>query len=155
MMRMPREPDSPILNTEIIVRIFSVSTLLLIGAFGLFQWALIQGENEEVARTLAVTLFVVVQSLFLFNCRSLTVSLFQTPAFSNLWVWGGVGAMLLAQLAFIYTPLMNLLFKSAPLGLYHWGIMLAYGLVVLVLVEIEKGIWRAHKAKQSKHQESG
>lgn len=147
MNRMPREPDSPILNAEMIGRIFSVSTLLLIGAFGLFQWALIQGESEEVARTLAVTLFVVVQSVFLFNCRSLTVSLFQTPAFSNPWIWAGIGAMLLAQLAFIYTPLMNLLFQSAPLELYHWGMMLAYGLLVMVLVEIEKGIWRAKKAR--------
>ncbi len=149
MMRMPRQPDAPILNIEIIVRIFSVSALLLIGAFGLFQWALSQGESQQVARTLAVTLFVVVQSLFLFNCRSLTVSLFQTPAFSNLWIWGGVGAMLLAQLAFIYTPLMNRLFKSAPLELYHWGIMLAYGLVVLVLVEIEKGVWRARTTRRA------
>jgi len=131
-------------------RIFSVSALLLIGAFGLFQWALIQGETEEVARTLAVTLFVVVQSVYLFNCRSLTVSLFQTPMFSNLWIWAGIGAMLLAQLAFIYTPLMNLLFQSAPLELYHWGMMLVYGLLVLLLVEIEKGIWRARKTKAAK-----
>jgi len=148
MKRMPREPDSPILNAEMIGRIFSVSTLLLIGAFGLFQWALIQGESEEVARTLAVTLFVVVQSVFLFNCRSLSVSLFQTPIFSNPWIWVGVAAMLVAQLAFIYTPLMNLLFQSAPLSLMHWGMMLAYGALVLVLVEIEKSIWRAKKAKQ-------
>ena len=148
MKRMPREPDSPILNAEMIGRIFSVSTLLLIGAFGLFQWALIQGESEEVARTLAVTLFVVVQSVFLFNCRSLSVSLFQTPIFSNPWIWVGVAAMLAAQLAFIYTPIMNLLFQSAPLSLTHWGLMLAYGALVLVLVEIEKGIWRAKKARQ-------
>ncbi|MBE0505088.1 MAG: cation-transporting P-type ATPase [Marinospirillum sp.] len=147
MKRMPRIPDSPILNGEMIGRIFSVSALLLIGAFGLFQWALAQGETEEVARTLAVTLFVVVQSAFLFNCRSLTISLFRTPIFSNLWIWGGVGAMLLAQLAFIYTPLMNTLFQSAPLTLAHWGLMLVYGVVVLLLVELEKTIWRAHKAK--------
>lgn len=150
MKRMPRIPDSPILNGEMIGRIFSVSALLLIGAFGLFQWALAQGESEEVARTLAVTLFVVVQSAFLFNCRSLTISLFRTPIFSNLWIWGGVGAMLLAQLAFIYTPLMNTLFQSAPLTLAHWGLMLIYGVVVLLLVEMEKAIWRAHKAKAKK-----
>lgn len=147
MKRMPRIPDSPILSGEMMGRIVSVSTLLLIGAFGLFQWALAQGESEEVARTLAVTLFVVVQSAFLFNCRSLTISLFRTPIFSNPWIWGGVGAMLLAQLAFIYTPLMNTLFQSAPLTLHHWGLMLVYGVVVLLLVELEKAFWRARKAK--------
>lgn len=150
MKRMPRIPDSPILSAEMIGRIFSVSTLLLIGAFGLFEWALMQGESEEIARTLAVTLFVVVQSAYLFNCRSLTISLFRTPAFSNLWIWGGVAAMLLAQLAFIYTPLMNTLFQSAPLTLAHWGMMLIYGVVVLLLVEVEKSIWRTRKAASQK-----
>ncbi|WP_416885940.1 cation-transporting P-type ATPase [Marinospirillum sp.] len=149
MKRMPRDPNSPILSKEMVGRILSVSTLLLIGAFGLFKWALISGETEEVARTLAVTLFVVVQSVFLFNCRSLSVSLFKTPIFSNPWIWGGVGAMLVAQLLFIYTPVMNTLFQSAPLELAHWGMMLAYGVLVLFLVEIEKGIWRGIKARRS------
>ncbi|MFY0664522.1 MAG: cation-transporting P-type ATPase [Natronospirillum sp.] len=142
MLRAPRNPDTPILTREMIGRVVSVSTLLLLGAFTLFQWALAQGESESVARTLAVTLFVVVQSVFLLNCRSLRVSVFHLPMFSNPWVWGGIGAMLLAQLAFIYTPTMNLLFQSAPLTLTHWGIMLGYGLLVLLLVEAEKWLWR-------------
>ncbi|WLD58669.1 cation-transporting P-type ATPase [Salinispirillum sp. LH 10-3-1] len=142
MARAPRDPDTPILTREMLGRILSVSTLLLVGAFSLFQWALAQGESEPVARTLAVTLFVVVQSVFLLNCRSLRSSLFHMPMFSNRWIWVGMAAMLLAQLAYIYTPTMNLLFQSAPLALAHWGVMLAYGLVVLLLVEGEKWLWR-------------
>lgn len=149
MARGPRKPDSPILNAEMVGRIVSVSTLLLIGAFFLFQWALNQGEPEAVARTLAVTLFVVVQSVFLLNCRSLTVSLFRTPMFSNPWIWAGMAAMLLAQLAYIYTPIMNILFQSAPLTLDHWLIMLGYGVVVLLLVEGEKAVWRHKKAAEA------
>ncbi len=147
MSRQPREPDSPILTGEMIGRILSVSTLLLIGAFGLFQWEMANSGDEVLARTLAVTLFVVVQSAFLFNCRSLSVSLFKTPAFSNPWIWAGVAAMLLAQLAFIYTPVMNLLFQSSPLALHHWGLMLAYALLVLLFVEAEKAFWRSRKKK--------
>ena len=146
MLRGPRAPDAPILSGEMVGRILSVSTLLLIGAFFLFQWALNQGEPEAVARTLAVTLFVVVQSVFLLNCRSLTISLFRTPMFSNPWIWVGMGAMLLAQLAYIYTPVMNTLFQSAPLTLNHWLIMLGYGIVVMLLVEGEKAAWRKRKA---------
>ncbi len=152
MSRGPREPDSPILNGEMVGRIVSVSTLLLIGAFILFQWALAQGESEAVARTLAVTLFVVVQSVFLLNCRSLSVSLFRTPMFSNPWIWAGIGAMALAQLAYIYTPLMNTLFQSAPLTLSHWAIMLAYGVVVMLLVESEKALWRQLKAARAEQE---
>ena len=94
MLRTPREPDAPILSKEMIGRILSVSTLLLIGAFGLFQWSQLHGSSIEESRTLAVTLFVVVQTFFLFNCRSLTNSIFNTPINSNTWIWGGVAAML-------------------------------------------------------------
>ncbi|TGG93331.1 cation-transporting P-type ATPase [Natronospirillum operosum] len=149
MTRPPRSPDSPILSGEMIGRIVSVSTLLLIGAFSLFQWAQALGESNEVARTLAVTLFVVVQSVFLLNCRSLTVSLFRTPAFSNPWIWGGIATMLLVQLAYIYTPVMNTLFQSAPLTPLHWAIMLAYGALVLLLIEGEKALWRHHKNRNA------
>lgn len=142
MSRSPREPNAPILSVEMIGRILSVSTLLLIGAFGLFQWSQLHGASIEESRTLAVTLFVVVQSFFLLNCRSLTNSIFKTPINSNPWIWGGMAAMLAAQLLFIYTPVMNTLFQSSPLSLNQWLLMLGYGGVVLLLVEVEKAVWR-------------
>jgi cation-transporting ATPase F len=146
MSRSPREPNAPILSVEMIGRIVSVSTLLLIGAFGLFQWSQLHGASIEESRTLAVTLFVVVQSFFLLNCRSLTNSIFKTPINSNPWIWGGIAAMLTAQLLFIYTPVMNTLFQSTPLSLNQWLLMLGYGVVVLLLVEAEKAVWRRRKS---------
>ena len=146
MTRPPRRPGQPILDTEIIGRILSVSVLLLIGAFGLFQWALVQGESLEVARSLAVTLFVVVQSLFLLNCRGRNTSLWRMPLFSNPWLWLGMALMLLAQLAFLYLPLMNVLFQSAPLSLEHWLLITIYGLWVMLMVEGEKSLWRWRRA---------
>ena len=142
MQRPPRPPRQAILDTEIIGRIISVSVLLLIGAFGLFQWALLQGEPLEVARSLAVTLFVVVQSLFLLNCRGRHTSLWRMPILSNPWIWLGLALMLMAQLAFLYVPWMNLLFQSAPLSLEHWLLMGLYGAWVMLMVEGEKSLWR-------------
>ena len=142
MQRLPRPARQPILDTEIIGRIISVSVLLLIGAFGLFQWALLQGESLEVARSLAVTLFVVVQSLFLLNCRARHNSLWRMPLLSNPWIWAGLACMLVAQLAFLYLPWMNLLFHSAPLRLEHWLLMGLYGVWVMLMVEGEKSLWR-------------
>jgi len=147
MLRQPRSPDSPILSKEMIARILSVGSLLLLGAFTLFQFAIAQGENLEVARTLAVTVFVVVQSFFLLNCRSLSISLFHTNLFSNPLLWAGIAAMAVAQLSFIYIPIMNTLFHSAPISLTHWGIIFVYGFAVMCLVEIEKYFWRRWKDK--------
>lgn len=76
MQRQPRELKQPILSREIVGRIISVSSLLLLGAFGLFQWSVAQGASLEESRSIAVTLFVVVQSFFLLNCRRLNGSIF-------------------------------------------------------------------------------
>ncbi|MGE4294207.1 MAG: cation-translocating P-type ATPase [Campylobacterales bacterium] len=146
MRRKPRAPDAPILSGEIIGRIVLIGSLLLIGSFGLFQYAIDAGRSVEEARTLAVTLFVVVQSFYLLNCRTLKISLFKISFFSNLWVLGGLGMMLISQLLFIYTPVMNTLFQSAPITAIDWGIMLIYGLLVLLIVEAEKGL-RNRKAR--------
>lgn len=145
MHRKPRTPQTPILSAEVIGRIILISSLLLVGAFGLFQWAIDAGRSVEEARTLAVTLFVVVQSFYLLNCRTLKISLFKINPFSNLWVIGGMTLMFISQLLFVYAPVMNTLFHSAPIALADWGMMLLYGLMVLLIVEAEKQLWRRRR----------
>jgi cation-transporting ATPase F len=74
MQRPPRPPGTPILDTALVWRIVLVSLLLLAGAFGLFLRELAQGNPLAEARTVAVNVFVVVEAMYLFNCRSLTRS---------------------------------------------------------------------------------
>ncbi|MCG3760118.1 hypothetical protein EXA21_11205, partial [Vibrio cincinnatiensis] len=50
-----------------------------------------------------------------------------------------------AQLAFLYLPMMNQLFHSAPISIAYWGVMIVYGGIVMVLVEVEKMLWRKYK----------
>ncbi len=38
--------------------------MLLIGSFGLLEWALYHGTSEEQARTIAINVFVVGESFF-------------------------------------------------------------------------------------------
>lgn len=149
MMRQPRHLKQPILHREIISRIISVSSLLLLGAFGLFQWSAHQGASLEESRSLAVTLFVVVQSFFLINCRRLNGSIFTMPLHSNPWIAVGLFAMISAQLAFLYLPMMNHLFHSAPISAGYWAIMLLYGAAVLMIIELEKLVWRKIKTNGS------
>ncbi|NNN44948.1 MULTISPECIES: cation-transporting P-type ATPase [unclassified Vibrio] len=148
MQRRPRQLKEPILNREIISRILSVSSLLLLGAFGLFQWSVFQGASLDESRSIAVTLFVVVQSFFLLNCRRLNGSIFTMPLHTNPWIMVGLFAMFSAQLAFLYLPVMNQLFHSAPISLMQWGVMILYGFIVMILIEIEKMIWRKHKQQK-------
>ncbi len=147
MSRPPRLSAAPILNGELIKRILLVGLLLLVGSFGLFEWALYSSRSEQEARTIAVNVFAVGQSFYLLNCRSLRYSMFHLGLFSNPWIWGGIGAMVAVQLLFTYLPVMNTLFHTAPIGWMDWGRIVVVGLVIFVMIEGEKA-WRRHEYKQ-------
>ncbi|GBE41106.1 putative cation-transporting ATPase F [bacterium BMS3Bbin09] len=140
MTRMPRDPKTPILTGELIGRILIVGTLLLAGSFGLFEWELMHGASDAEARTVAVNVFVMVELFYLFNCRSLTKSMFHVGLFSNLWVYGGIGAMLILQGLFTYLPAMNRMFQSAPIGTEAWIRILAVAFIAFFVVGLEKWI---------------
>ena len=145
MNRPPRKPNSPIIDKELMIRIVTVSTLLLAGAYGLFTWAIQAGQSIETARTLAVNIFVFGEMFYLFNCRSLQFSMFKIGFFSNPWLLAGVTTMAVIQVFFTHSPTMNTLFGSAPLSLSQWGMVLLGGLIIYTVVDIEKRIKASFK----------
>jgi cation-transporting ATPase F len=138
MNRPPRQPDKPVLTRVLSIRIGLVSLMLLLGAFGLFEWSLLHGKSLETARTVAVNMFVFGETFYLFNCRSLRYSMFRLGVFSNRWLILGVATMVLLQVLFTYSSAMNTLFGSAPLGYYEWVWILAGSLMIYSVVGTEK-----------------
>jgi magnesium-transporting ATPase (P-type) len=149
MQRPPRDPQTPLLTGELIGRILLVSLILLVGAFGSFEWALGQGASDAYARTVAVNVFVMAEVFYLFNCRSLSKSMFQLGVFSNPWIWVGVASMVGLQLLFTYAPFMNRLFHSVPIGLDAWWLILLTACVAFGVVGIEK--WARRRWAAGRH----
>jgi magnesium-transporting ATPase (P-type) len=150
MHRPPRLPNIPILDRVLLGRILMVSVLMLSGAFGLFELALYRGRSVAEARTIATNVFVFIEVLYLFNCRSLSKPIWAIPAFSNPWVWIGSLAMLTLQLAFTYHPAFNQIFQTAPIGIWDWSWICAATLTCAFAVEVEKWI-RRRCVRQVKH----
>ena len=142
MRRRPRAPDAAILTRALLIRVLLVGGLILVAAFGLFEWALREGRSIAQARTIAVNVVIFIELLYLFNCRSLTESMFKIGVFSNPWAFAGAGALVLIQLLFTYAPFMNSFLSSAPLALIDWGLILAAGVITYCIVEIEKWLRR-------------
>ena len=145
MLRKPRDPQQPILTRHLMFRICLVGILLLIGAFGLFEWELLHGESLATARTAAVNVFVFGELFYLFNCRSLQYSMFHVGVFSNLWVIFGVCSMILLQMLFTYWPLMQRIFGSAAIGYDEWLLIITVGIVIYATVGLEKLLLRQRK----------
>jgi Ca2+-transporting ATPase len=138
MEREPRKPDTPILTGSLIFRISLVGILLLMGSFGMFELILRSGQDVSVARTAAVNLFVMGELFYLFNCRSLSSSVFRIGFFSNPPLLAGVLAMIALQLAFSHLPLMNRLFHSSPITLRTWGYIIIFSMLIYCAVGLEK-----------------
>ena len=145
MRRPPRRLDQPVLDAALIRRIVLVSFLLLAGAFGLFLRELAQGHSLAEARTVAVNVFVMVEAAYLFNCRSLTRGFWKQGLFSNLWLWAGVGSMMLLQLAMTYLPVMNQLFGTAPIGVAEWLEITLVALFSSSVIALEKWLSNARR----------
>jgi len=148
MQRPPREPDAPILNNTLIWRTLAVGVLIMIGAFVLFEWELQSGASLAEARTVAVNVIVMIEALYLLNCRSLTLSMFQIGVFSNYWLFVGMGIMIPLQLGFTYLPWMNQILNSAPISLEAWGRILSIAVVGYGLIELEKWVRRQYAGKR-------
>ncbi len=147
MRRPPRRLNQPVLDAALIRRIVLVSFLLLAGAFGLFLRELAQGHSLAEARTVAVNVFVMVEAAYLFNCRSLTRGFWKQGLFSNLWLWAGVGSMMLLQLAMTYLPVMNQLFGTAPIGVAEWLEITLVALFSSSVIALEK--WLTYRRAAS------
>jgi magnesium-transporting ATPase (P-type) len=134
----PRSPSAPILDRSLLIRTLLVSLVLGLAAFGFFTLARRLGLSAEQGRTLAINTIVVVEVGYLFACRSLRLPAWRLGFWSNRWMWLGVLAMLLAQLAFTYLPVMNRLFHTAPVDAIWWLALSATGFLVYVLAEVKK-----------------
>jgi cation-transporting ATPase F len=146
MARPPREPTQPILTPNLLLRILLVSLFMVAGGFALFRWEGTQGVSLPEARTVVVNVIVMVETFYLFNCRSLTRSFFSLGLFTNPWVVVGAAAMVGLQLLFTYVPLMNRLFHSAPISAAAWLRIVGVGLAVFVAVELKKW-WGARRRR--------
>lgn len=147
MSRSPLDPRQPLLTWELGMRIVLVGFLLLVGAFGLFEWELHQGSSVGAARTCAVNVFVFGEIFYLFNCRSLRHSIFKIGLFSNRWVLGGVGLMLFLQVLFTYLPAMHAAFGSQSIGIREWVLIIGASLIVYIVIEFEKWIRNRKKSE--------
>ena len=143
MQRRPRRPSEPLLTRFMVWRILFVSVLMVIGTFGLFLWERHNGAGLELARTVAVNALVVAEVFYLLNARFLTApAMTRQGLFGNRYVLIAIAIVLLFQLLFTYLPLMQLFFGTAAIGWEAWGRILVFGVLLFLLVELEKTILR-------------
>jgi len=93
----------------------------------------------ELARTLAVNTLVCGQAFYLFNSRYiLAPSCNRAGLLGSRAVLIAVGVLVILQALFTYAPPLQLLFGTAPLAAKDWVSIIAFGVALFFLVELEK-----------------
>ncbi|MFA6122160.1 MAG: cation-transporting P-type ATPase [Sideroxydans sp.] len=141
MQRAPRAASEPILSSFMIWRISFVSILLALGVVALFLWEIARGTSLEMARTVAVNALVMGEIVYLFNCRYLLAPIRTWQDFTgNPYVLLSIAVLVVIQLAFTYVPFMQSLFGVVALNATAWGLIIGFGVLLFVAVEMEKWV---------------
>ncbi|MBP8286428.1 MAG: cation-translocating P-type ATPase [Rhodoferax sp.] len=142
MQRPPRPPSENLFAGGMWQHILVVG--LLIGALclGVQAWALSTGHAHW--QTMVFTVLTLSQMVHVMAIRSERDALWTLGLLSNKPLLGAVLLTFGLQMATIYVPMLNPVFKTQPLSLGELGICLGAAAVVGVVVELEKA-WRGQR----------
>ncbi|MCE5340216.1 MAG: cation-translocating P-type ATPase [Planctomycetaceae bacterium] len=139
MTRPPRPTDESVITKPL------AFTMLMQGAFiaacSLLAFCFIyyvEKEGVDSARSAAFIVLACSQLFHSFNCRNNKVSLFKIGIFTNKNLIAAAGFSFLLQMMVIYTPFFQKVFKTVPLGVFDWVMVVVISSFPLWAMEIVK-----------------
>jgi Ca2+-transporting ATPase len=136
MRRPPRLPQESVFARGLGVHVLWVGPLMAGLVLGTQVWSLATGSSHW--QTLVFTTLCSAQLAHVLAIRSERESLFTRGLFSNRPFLGAVLLTFLLQLATIYVPSLNSIFKTAPLSLGELALAMGIASIVFWAVEVEK-----------------
>lgn len=140
--RLPRDPKEGIMSKLLIQRTIIVGFLISLGVVFNYLTVLKDGYSLEKARTVAVTTMVFFQFFQAWNSKSEYESIFKINPLNNPFLFISIISAFFAQLAVLYVPFLQWIFRTQPITANEWIQILIVSLSVIVVVEIDKFIRR-------------
>jgi Ca2+-transporting ATPase len=147
--RPPRRRTEPVISRLMAERLLIIGAVIAAGTLYTFLWALNQGYGLEHARTVALTTIVFFQLFSVFNVRSEVESVFRMRLLSNPFLFFSVVASIIAQIAVVYLPAFQFVFRTAPLNTQDWLLITLTATTVIAAVEAEKALRRFVRVKRA------
>jgi Ca2+-transporting ATPase len=140
MKRPPRHPKESIFANGLGLHAIWVGILMGVIVLSIQAWSLANVDAHW--QTMVFTVLCLTQLGHVLAIRSERQSLFKMGLFSNKHLLGAVVLTFLLQMAIIYIPAMNRIFKTEPLTAGELLIAVAASSIVFFAVELEKLILR-------------
>ena len=144
--RKPRNPNEGIMSRLMVERSALVGVVIALGVIYNFYSALDSGSSVEHARTIAMTTMVLFQFFQAWNSRSESKSIFRMNPLSNPFLFYSMVAAFLAQIAVIYVPALQWVFRTDAISGIEWLKIGGVAVSVVAAVEIDK-YWRNRRKR--------
>jgi Ca2+-transporting ATPase len=125
MERAPLKEE--IIPRKNLLKIAIAGVVMTVGTLVLYYLELVNGAGTLKATTIAFTVFVMFQIFNVFNCRAEKFS-----NFSNKFLVVAIGLSFLLQLAVIYIPFLQGVFRTTALSLIDWAAILIVACLIFV-----------------------
>ncbi len=142
MQRPPRPPQESLFAHGLWQHVLWVGLLMAGLCLGLQAWALAHGNPH--GPSMVFTTLTLAQMAHVLAIRSERDSLLALGLRSNLALLGAVLLTLALQLATLYVPALNPIFRTEPLSALELGLCFGAAALVLLAVELEKLLRRHH-----------
>ncbi len=144
MRRPPRAINRSLVTAFGLWRIVFIGVTLVAFTLSTFFLMMSYGASDALARTTAVNALIMGQVFYLLNSRYLLdSSLSLTAHRGNSYLPISIGAVVILQALFTYTPPFQAVFGNEAIPLRIWPWLLGGGFVFFLIVEIEKFVIRS------------
>ena len=150
MQRLPRKPHESVVTKQRALLMLTQGAFIAFCSLLAFSFVLfVEKEGIGRARTAAFIVLACSQLFHSFNCRSMTESLFKIGLFSNKKLIAATFISFLLQMAAVYLPFSQNIFKTEPLSLFDWLLVITISSFPLWAMEILKAINKKASLKRT------
>ncbi|MGD1009428.1 MAG: cation-translocating P-type ATPase [Candidatus Aminicenantales bacterium] len=141
MDRPPRKPREPVITRARAWLIMCQGAFIALCSLSAFVYVLsFEKEGIGRARTVALAVLTCSELFHSFSCRNQKESLFKLGVFSNPGLLLANSASFLLQLAIIYVPFLQPIFKTQALGLGDLAVIVVFSTLPFWAMEIVKAV---------------
>ena len=141
MQRPPRPRNESLLSGGLAWHILLVSSLFLAGVFGIYEYALLRGYTEALARTIAMNTLVSMEIFHLMFIRNMNNTLWGWKAlYATPTVWIAIVAVVIGQFLITYLPWLQSIFETEAVGIFDALVILGVSILMFAMIEAEKQI---------------
>jgi magnesium-transporting ATPase (P-type) len=159
MERPPRSQREPLLAPKLLARALiwygMIESIAAMAAYFYLNWThgwpgiplAAEGTIYRMATTMTLAGIVATQIGAVFDCRTDRTSVFTIGLFTNRLVLAGIASELAILGLLIYTPLLQDVFHTAPIGIREWAFVFAWTPIIFLADEARKALLR-RRARQ-------